>query len=70
MKDLEIVVQLRAGGDSGSVHIDHYDDDTIWFAGYKSRASLACVLSVDEAKAIIAGLQKAIESKEAARAVS
>lgn len=69
MKDLEISIKISANEDYGNVHIDHYDTDSIWFSLYKSRASLAFVLSVDEAKAIIAGLQKAIESKEAASEV-
>lgn len=70
MKDLDISIKIKANEDYGNVHIDNYDTDSIWFSLYKNRASLAFVLSVDEAKEIIAGLQKAIESKEAARAVS
>lgn len=70
MKDLEISIKIKANEDYGNVHIDRYSDDSIWFSLYKSRASLAFVLSVDEAKAIIAGLQTAVDATEAARAVS
>ena len=66
LANLEISIRTINGDDSGTIHIDHYDDDTIWFSGYKHRASLAFVLSVDEAKKVIDGLQRAIAAKEAA----
>jgi selenocysteine lyase/cysteine desulfurase len=66
LPNLEIQIRTNHDDDSGSIHIDHYDENTIWFSCYKHRASLAFVLSVEEAKQIMDGLQRAIAAKEAA----
>lgn len=60
----DLYTRINTRDDDRRIFIDKYDDGQVWLSLQLNGGGSNCVLTLDQAKAVVAALNKVIEAEE------